>query len=109
MTGEKITGQKETLLKMETEGAPVRFFVTVLQVQIMAFPSSHFPAYYTGRGGKLQYISAPRKRQIFRRGFVEIAQGHSSRLWLVSASFNRRRRMGQTPAATTIFTASPGR
>ena len=109
MTDEKITGQKETLLKMETEGAFVRFFVTVLQVQIMVFLSSHFPAYYTGRGGKLQYIFTPRKRQNFRSGFVEIAQDHSSRLWLVSASFNRRRRMGQTPAAMTIFTASPGR
>lgn len=109
MTGEKITGQKETLLKMETEGALVRFFVTVLQVQIMAVPPLIFLAYYTGRGGKLQYIFAPRKRQNFRSGFVEIAQDHSPRLWLVSTSFNRRRRMGQTPAATTIFTASPGR
>ena len=107
MTGEKITGQKETLLKMETEGAPVRFFVVILQV--MAVPPLIFLAYYTGRGGKLQYIFAPRKRQIFRRGFGENAQGHSPYSWLVSASFNRRRRMGQTPAAMTIFTASPGR
>lgn len=107
MTGEKITGQKETLLKMETEGASVRFFVVILQV--MAVPPFVFLAYYTGRGGKLQYIFAPRKRQNFRRKFVEIAQGHSSRLWLASASFNRRRRVGQTPAAMTIFTASPGR
>ena len=107
MAGEKITGQKETLLKMETEGASVRFFVVILQV--MAVPPFVFLAYYTGRGGKLQYIFTPRKQQNFRSGFVEIAQGHSPRLWLVSASFNRRRRMGQTPAAMTIFTASPGR
>ena len=60
MTGEKITGQKETLLKMETEGASVRFFVVILQV--MAVPPLVFLAYYTGRGGKLQYIFAPRKR-----------------------------------------------
>lgn len=59
MTGEKITGQKETLLKMETEGASVRFFVVILQV--MAVPPFVFLAYYTGRGGKLQYIFAPRK------------------------------------------------
>ena len=67
MTGEN-TGQMETLLKtkMETVGDAIRFFVIVC-TQVMAVPPLVFPAYYTGRGGKMQYISVPISCQNFRR------------------------------------------
>ena len=109
MTGEN-TGQMETLLKMkmETVGDAIRFFVIVC-TQVMAVPPLVFPAYYTGRGGKMQYISAPRLSGVFRRRFGGIAQRHSSCLWGAAASWSRRPSTGHTPAATRIFSASPGR